>query len=56
MTALVTGGASSLGRATAATFVERGANVVVLDLPSAHERVEADGRFTFVGADVRDSD
>jgi NAD(P)-dependent dehydrogenase (short-subunit alcohol dehydrogenase family) len=52
--ALVTGGASGLGQATAARLADDGANVVVLDLPSAQERVEADSRFTFVGADVRD--
>jgi NAD(P)-dependent dehydrogenase (short-subunit alcohol dehydrogenase family) len=48
--ALVTGGASGLGLATAQALEARGADVVVLDLPSA----EANGRFTFAPADVRD--
>ncbi|MBW3659799.1 MAG: 3-hydroxyacyl-CoA dehydrogenase [Actinobacteria bacterium] len=34
-TALITGGASGLGNATARVLVEAGANVVLLDLPSA---------------------
>jgi NAD(P)-dependent dehydrogenase (short-subunit alcohol dehydrogenase family) len=51
--ALVTGGASGLGAATAQALRERGALVVVADLPQARERVDAD-RFTFVAADVRD--
>jgi NAD(P)-dependent dehydrogenase (short-subunit alcohol dehydrogenase family) len=54
--ALVTGGASGLGAATAGMLADRGADVVVLDLPAARERVEAQGRFTFVAADVRDED
>jgi NAD(P)-dependent dehydrogenase (short-subunit alcohol dehydrogenase family) len=48
--ALVTGGASGLGLATAEALEARGADVVVLDLPSA----AADERFTFAAADVRD--
>ena len=54
--ALVTGGASGLGGAAAAALADRGADVVVLDLPSARERVEQEGRFTFVAADVRDEE
>jgi NAD(P)-dependent dehydrogenase (short-subunit alcohol dehydrogenase family) len=52
--ALVAGGASGLGLATAEALAVAGADVVVLDRPSAQERIEADSRFTFVPADVRD--
>ena len=40
VSALVTGGASGLGAATAAALRERGANVVVADLPGSRERVD----------------
>jgi NAD(P)-dependent dehydrogenase (short-subunit alcohol dehydrogenase family) len=53
--ALVSGGASGLGAATAQALRERGADVVVLDLPPARDRAEEAG-FTFAGADVRDPD
>lgn len=53
--ALVSGGASGLGRATAEALREHGADVVVLDLLQARELVEPDG-FTFAPADVRDPD
>ena len=52
--ALVAGGASGLGRATAEALRDRGAHVVVLDLPEAAERIPADAGLTFVPADVRD--
>jgi len=52
--ALVTGGASGLGSAAAIELADHGADVVVVGLPAARERVEAEGRFTFAAADVRD--
>jgi NAD(P)-dependent dehydrogenase (short-subunit alcohol dehydrogenase family) len=54
-TALVTGGASGLGRATIETLHEAGANVLILDLPtSAGEQVakELGDRAGFSPADV----
>jgi NAD(P)-dependent dehydrogenase (short-subunit alcohol dehydrogenase family) len=51
--ALVTGGASGLGAATAQALRERGAEVVVADLPASRERVD-EGSFGFAPADVRD--
>ena len=56
--ALVTGAASGLGRATAERLVARGARVVVLDLPqSAGERVasELGGLAVFCAADVTET-
>jgi NAD(P)-dependent dehydrogenase (short-subunit alcohol dehydrogenase family) len=53
--ALVAGGASGLGAATAQALRERGAQVVIADLPQAEDRVDA-GRFTFAPTDVRDPD
>ena len=54
-TALVTGGASGLGRATAEALVARGANVVIVDLPqSAGEDVAATIGARFAAADVTD--
>lgn len=58
--ALVTGGASGLGAATAALLVERGAQVVVLDLPAAVEKAQQaqpEGQatgITYVPTDVTD--
>jgi NAD(P)-dependent dehydrogenase (short-subunit alcohol dehydrogenase family) len=53
---LVAGGASGLGRATADAARDRGATVVVLDLPASAERVPADSGLTFAAADVRDEE
>jgi NAD(P)-dependent dehydrogenase (short-subunit alcohol dehydrogenase family) len=51
--ALVTGGASGLGAATAQALRDRGAQVVIADLPQSQDRVDA-GEFTFAATDVRD--
>jgi 3-oxoacyl-[acyl-carrier protein] reductase len=55
-TALVTGGASGIGHAVAAAFVEAGARVVVLDLdePRASGAAREVGAVGGVGADVTD--
>ncbi len=47
--AIVTGGASGLGLATARTLTSAGAHVVILDLTAPHEPLEGT---TFVAADV----
>jgi acetyl-CoA acetyltransferase family protein len=57
ISALVTGGASGLGHATAHMLAARGAHVVIVDLAKSDgERVAAElgGRATFVAADVND--
>ena len=55
--ALVTGGASGLGLATACLLQDAGAVVVIVDLPhSAGESVAAEHGFTFLAADVADAD
>lgn len=59
ISAVVTGGASGLGLATARRLVKQGAHVVLLDLPSsAGEAVAAElgERTSFVAADVTDPD
>jgi len=59
LSALVTGGASGLGLATAALLAERGARVVLLDLPGSPGE-EAAARIgpaaSFVAGDVTDQD
>ncbi|MCP2169054.1 SDR family NAD(P)-dependent oxidoreductase [Goodfellowiella coeruleoviolacea] len=54
--AVVTGGASGLGAATARTLAERGARVFALDLPAAVERAEAVDGVSYVAADVTDAE
>ncbi len=57
--ALVTGGASGLGRATVGSFAGSGAQVVIVDLPgSPGEEVakELGGAVRFAPGDVRDAD
>ena len=54
--ALVAGGASGLGRATAEALRERGATVVVLDLEQGLERGSVPDELHPVAADVRDEE
>lgn len=55
--ALVTGGASGLGLATARALAAAGARVTILDLPSSRgEQLAADHGFTFAPADVTNED
>jgi len=57
--ALVTGGASGIGAATARLLAAQGAHVTVVDLPrasSAGERLAGEIEGTFVGADVGEPD
>jgi NAD(P)-dependent dehydrogenase (short-subunit alcohol dehydrogenase family) len=54
--ALVSGGASGLGRATAETLRDGGATVVIVDLPAAIERLPADTGLHGAAADVRDAE
>jgi NAD(P)-dependent dehydrogenase (short-subunit alcohol dehydrogenase family) len=59
LSALVTGGASGLGLATARRLIEQGATVVIVDLPSSsgQEVASSLGAGTrFVAADVTDED
>lgn len=50
--AIVTGGASGLGAATASMLAERGATVFVLDLPRSNELAPKVERVTYIDADV----
>ncbi|RYJ01700.1 MAG: SDR family NAD(P)-dependent oxidoreductase, partial [Actinomycetales bacterium] len=52
--AIVTGGASGLGAATAAALAAQGATVFALDLPSSVESAPAVDGVVYVGADVTD--
>lgn len=52
--AIVTGGASGLGAATAAALAERGAHVVALDLAAAIEDAPRVDGVTYAAADVTD--
>jgi NAD(P)-dependent dehydrogenase (short-subunit alcohol dehydrogenase family) len=54
--AIVTGGASGLGGATARALAARGARVFALDLPNAVEKAEPVDGVTFVPADVTDAE
>lgn len=57
ITALVTGGASGLGAATAAAFADAGAKVVITDLPGspgAETAAAIGGAVRFVPADITD--
>ena len=57
--ALVTGGASGLGLATAERLVVAGAGVVILDLPSSQGEAAAKrlgSAVKFVAADITDED
>lgn len=56
LSALVAGGASGLGAATAVALVEAGARVVVLDLPDALERADLPEAVVRVPGDVLDPD
>lgn len=58
-TALVTGGASGLGRATAGALHDAGANVVLVDLPNSDGAEQASGlgdRAAFAPTDVTSTD
>src|SRR5690349_9357155 len=52
--AIVTGGASGLGGATARALAGRGVRVFALDLPSAVEKAEPADGIAYVPADVTD--
>ncbi|MET0928391.1 MAG: SDR family NAD(P)-dependent oxidoreductase [Aeromicrobium sp.] len=52
--AIVTGGASGLGAATAATLAEKGASVFALDLQASIDNAAAVAGVTYLAADVTD--
>jgi NAD(P)-dependent dehydrogenase (short-subunit alcohol dehydrogenase family) len=52
--AIVTGGASGIGAATAEQFLERAVGVVVIDLPQSVAGKEDESRRAWVAGDVRD--
>ncbi len=54
--AVVTGGASGLGNATARRLAATGANVYALDLPASIEKAEAVYGVTYLAADVTDEE
>ncbi len=54
--AIVTGGASGLGAATAAALADKGALVFAFDLPTAIESAPTVERVTYVAVDVTDPD
>lgn len=54
--AIVTGGASGLGAATAHALAARGARVFAVDLPDAIAQAPAVDGITYSGADVTDAD
>jgi len=54
--AMVTGGASGLGGATAQALAAAGAQVFALDLPAAIEQAPSVERVSYVAADVTDPD
>ncbi|RLV56775.1 SDR family NAD(P)-dependent oxidoreductase [Aeromicrobium phragmitis] len=54
--AIVTGGASGLGAATAATLIAQGAHVYALDLASAIDQAPGDERITYLPTDVTDEE
>jgi NAD(P)-dependent dehydrogenase (short-subunit alcohol dehydrogenase family) len=54
--AIVTGGASGLGAATAHALAKSGARVFALDLPQAIENASAPDNVEYVGTDVTDPD
>jgi NAD(P)-dependent dehydrogenase (short-subunit alcohol dehydrogenase family) len=59
VSAVITGGASGLGLATATRLVEQGAHVVLLDLPTSNGEAvakELGDRAHFVAGDVRSAD
>ena len=53
--AIISGGASGLGGATASYLVRHGARVVVADLPAAEESFEKLDAFANTSDDVKDS-